>query len=169
MIAGVCGLEGRSGHRAGRELLAELYRRETGEPLPPILIRPGGKPSFQNSPWHFSISHTSRHAFCVLARERVGLDAEELDRRIAPGLAKKILSPEELRRYAQAEDKPRALITFWVLKEASAKLTGEGIRRYPNHTDFSLTDSRLFEAEGCVAALFSQSGRLLLPEELHVI
>ena len=32
-----CELNGKSGHEAGRELLAMLYFEETGQPLPPIL------------------------------------------------------------------------------------------------------------------------------------
>lgn len=37
MILGVTELRGRTGHAAGRELLAALYRRETGRDLPEIL------------------------------------------------------------------------------------------------------------------------------------
>ena len=81
MIFSWCALDGRTGHEAGRALLAELYRRETGEALPPIGITPRGKPFFADSPWHFSISHTRKHAFCVLDRENIAIDAEELDRR----------------------------------------------------------------------------------------
>ena len=47
-------LNGRTGHEAGRELLARLYRRETGEELPPILKTPRGKPFFETGGWYFS-------------------------------------------------------------------------------------------------------------------
>ena len=87
-----CELNGRSGHEAGRALLEALYRETTGLPLPPIVIGEWGKPCFVDSSWHFSISHTKNHAFCVLARENVAIDAEELDRRINQKLAEKILS-----------------------------------------------------------------------------
>ena len=63
----VCRLSGRTGHAAGRELLAELYREETGEALPPIRISKTGCPYFPGSPYCFSIAHTARHAACVLA------------------------------------------------------------------------------------------------------
>ena len=95
MILGVTELRGRTGHAAGRELLAALYRRETGRDLPEILTSPRGKPYFSQGDWHFSISHTPRRAFAVLAREPVGLDAEELDRPLSPRLPEKILSPGE--------------------------------------------------------------------------
>ncbi len=148
-----CPLEGISGHDAGRTLLAKLYREETGEDLPPIRIAARGKPYFQDSPYHFSITHTRRHAFCVLAKVPVGIDAEELDREVRLSLADKILSPGERAQFDAAEDKHRAFLTFWVLKEAAAKLTGEGLRGYPNHTDFSLEDPRVQELEGCLVAI----------------
>ena len=151
-----CDLSELSGHEAGRALLATLYRRETGEDLPEILITDRGKPYFPGNPWYFSISHTRHHAFCALSREPVGIDAEELDRDINPRLAEKILSPGEFARYESAADKHRALLTFWVLKEAAAKLSGEGLRGYPNHTDFSPDDPRVTEQHGCLLAVLTK-------------
>lgn len=156
MIFRWCALDGRTGHEAGRALLAELYRRETGEALPPIVITPRGKPFFADSPWHFSISHTRKHAFCVLDRENIAIDAEELDRRVNPRLAERILSPREKEQFEAAADKTRALLTFWVLKEAAAKLSGEGLRGFPNHTDFSLDDPRVREIGGCLVAILRE-------------
>ena len=149
-----CILEGETGHDAAYRLLEKLYREETGQNLPRILRTDRGKPYFCDSPYHFSIAHTPRHAFCVLARQNIAIDAEEADRKINPALAEKILSPGEKLRYGQASDKHRALLTFWVLKEAEAKLSGEGLRGYPNHTDFSLTDTRVQELDGCLVAIF---------------
>ena len=152
MRLGSCEIRGRSGHEAGRELLAALYREETGKEMPPIRVTDRGKPYFETGAWHFSISHTKRHAFCVLSKQPVGIDGEELDREINPRLAEKILSPGEKVQYDAARDKNRALLTFWVLKEAAAKLTGEGLRGYPNHTAFSLDDPRVREMDGCLVA-----------------
>lgn len=156
MIFSWCVLDGRTGHEAGRALLAELYCRETGEALPPIVITPRGKPFFADSPWHFSISHTRKHAFCVLDRENIAVDAEELDRPLNPRLAERILSPREKKQFEAAADKTRALLTFWVLKEAAAKLSGEGLRGFPNHTNFSLDDPRVREIEGCLVAILQE-------------
>lgn len=148
-----CELRGRSGHETGRALLAEAYRAETGGKMPPVLVTDRGKPCFETGEWHFSISHTRRHAFCVLSKRNVGIDAEELDRDIRLKLADKILSPGEKAQFDAAVDKRRALLTFWVLKEAAAKLTGEGLRGYPNHTDFRLDDPRVQEMDGCLVAV----------------
>lgn len=155
MILGCRPLEGLTGHEAGRRLLESLYRAQTGEALPAVAIAPGGKPYFENSSWHFSISHTRRRVFCVLARENVAVDAEELDRPINLRLAEKILSPGEKRQFDDAPDKRRALLTFWVLKEAEAKLSGLGLRGYPKDTSFSLEDPRVTEREGCLVAVLS--------------
>ena len=150
-----CELNGRGGHEAGRALLEALYREATGLPLPPIVIGEWGKPYFVDSGWHFSISHTKNHAFCALARENVAIDAEEFDRPINQKLAEKILSPGEKAQYDAAPDKARALLTFGVLKEAAAKLSGRGLRGYPNNTDFSLDDPRVREMDGCLVAIFT--------------
>lgn len=148
-----CKLNGQSGHEAGRQLLAKLYREQTGEEMPPILKTERGKPYFAGSKWYFSTSHTKGHAFCVLAQQPVGIDAEEMDRDINLKLADKILSPGERAQFDAAEDPRLALLTFWVLKEADAKCSGEGLRGYPNHTNFSLDDPRVTEMDGCLVAV----------------
>lgn len=151
-----CDLKGLTGHEAGRLLLKQLYREETGEDLPPVLVTQRGKPYFEASPLHFSISHTKKHAFCVLSYKEVGIDAEEKDREINLRLAEKILSPMEKTQFDAAEDKRLALLRFWVLKEAAAKATGEGLRGYPNKTNFSLDDPRVTEMDGCLVAVITE-------------
>ena len=151
-----CKLTGQTGHEAGRQLLATLYREETGEELPEIHRTDRGKPYFADSDWNFSISHTKQHAFCALSRKNIAIDAEELDRKINLSLSEKILSESEKQEFAAAENKKTALLTFWVLKEAAAKLSGEGLRGYPNHTNFSLDDPRVFETHGCFVAILKE-------------
>ena len=149
-------LNGRRGHEAGRELLARLYREETGEALPEIAVADRGKPYFADSPWHFSISHTKKHVFCVLSDRPVGLDAEEMDRKVDFRLTERILSETEKRRVDGAEDTRAALLRLWVLKEAAVKLTGEGLRGFPNRTDFDPQDSRIMMMDGCYVAVLEE-------------
>ena len=153
MMLAHCLLNGKSGHEAGRELLAALYREATGGQLPSIALTDRGKPWFPDSPWHFSITHTPNHAFCALSTHPIGIDAEEADRKINLRLAEKILSPMEKAQFDAAEDKKEALLTFWVLKEAAAKLSGFGLTGYPNHTEFSLKDPRVRHVDGCILAV----------------
>ena len=75
-------VDGISGHEAGRRLLVQMYRQETGHAPPDIVLLPRGKPHFVGDPLYFSISHTPRHVFCALSDRPIGIDAEELDRPI---------------------------------------------------------------------------------------
>lgn len=145
-------LNGRSGHEAGRQLLEKLYREYTGQECPEILTADRGKPYFAGNPVHFSISHTPRHVFCALSDRPIGIDAEETDRQVNLKLADKILSPAEKARFDGTRE---ALLRLWVLKEAAAKYTGEGLRGYPNHTDFDPNDPRIQEIDGCFVAVIT--------------
>ena len=157
MILGCMELGSLSGHEAGRLLLQKLWEEQVGGTLPEIAVTDRGKPYFVDSPWHFSISHTKKRVFCALSEQHVGIDAEEADRDINLRLADKILSPFEKEQFHRVEDKRTALLTFWVLKEAAAKLSGEGLRGYPNHTQFSLEDSRVSHMEGCLVAVLTDA------------
>ncbi len=156
MILGCMTLDGLSGHEAGRLLLKKLWQENMGGELPEIAIADRGKPYFVDCPWHFSISHTKRRVFCALAEVTVGIDAEEIDRNIDLRLADKILSPGEKAQFDAAEDQRLALLRFWVLKEAAAKLSGVGLRGYPNRTDFSLDDPRVRETDNCLVAIMTE-------------
>ena len=149
-------LRGRTGHEAGRELLARLYREETGEALPEIAVAERGKPYFVTGDLHFSISHTKNHVFCALSDGPVGLDAEEMDRDVNLRLAEKILSQSERARWEASADKRAALLRLWVLKEAAVKLSGEGLRGLTNHTDFDPGDPRVTVTDGCYVAVLEK-------------
>ena len=145
--------EKETGHEAGRRLLRQMYEEKFGQTMPEILMTNRGKPYFSDRSVHFSVSHTKQHAFCVLSHKPVGIDAEEIDRRIRPELAEKILSPAEKERYKKAADPRQALLRLWVLKEAAAKCSGEGLQGYPNTTDFDPADPRIQTIDGCFVAV----------------
>ena len=153
MQLGYCSLGAETGHEAGRKLLARMYEEKTGQKMPPIVTGERGKPYFEKDDCHFSLSHTPKMVFCVLADSPVGIDAECLDREIKLPLAEKILSHYEYAQYAKAADKRKALLTFWVLKEAAGKQTGEGINGYPNRTNFDVTDPRVQVIENHLVAI----------------
>lgn len=142
-------LFGENGHEAGRDLLRALV----GGELPEILLTPNGKPYFAGNMPHFSISHTPNYVFCCVSDRNIGIDAEEMDRRIDIRLAKRILSPSELEKYDGTE---AMLLKFWVLKEAAAKLSGEGLRGYPKDTDFSADDPRIRIIDNCLVAVMEE-------------
>ena len=144
------------GHTVAYQLLEKLWQEETGKPFPTIARTEKGKPYFLGEKLHFSITHTKTCAFCALSDRPVGIDAEPLTRKINPAHGQKLLSPEEYMQYENAADPNRALLTFWVLKEAEAKCTGEGIRIHPTHTTFSLTDARVQEMMDCLVAVIQE-------------
>ena len=149
-------LENQTGHEAGRELLAQLYAEEIGEPMPPILVTEQGKPYFAQGDWHFSISHTDTHAFCAISRQKIGIDAESMERVVDPRLGSRFLSEAEAQRLERAADKQTALLRFWVLKEAFAKLTGRGIGNWLKNTDFDYNDARITCVDGCFVAILEE-------------
>lgn len=153
LLAG-CAIGSSTGHDAGRALLRRLYQEFTGQgEMPPVRVSNSGKPYFEGNPVYFSISHTKRHAFCAVSSHPIGIDAEEADRNIDLRLADKILSPAERIHFEAAEEPQTALLKLWVLKEAQVKLTGEGLRGWPNHTKFSPDDPRVWEMDGCFVAV----------------
>ena len=148
-------LNGLDSRVAGKLLLAQMYEEPTGEAMPPIEKAPRGKPYFPGSDLHFSITHTKTTVFCALSDRDIGIDAEDLDRKVSPSLALKILSPAEYAQFelVPEEDRNEALLRFWVLKEAAAKCSGMGLRGYPNHTEFQLDDPRVQKLGGCMVAV----------------
>ena len=143
----------KQGHEDGRRLLQQLFETHVGGEMPPIAIGERGKPYFEGHPIHFSITHTPNHVFCALSHRPIGIDAEELNRKFSLRVADKILSPTEKAQLEAATDKSRALLTFWVLKEAAGKCSGQGINANPNQTAFTLDDPRVTEQEGCLVAV----------------
>ena len=156
-------LNGLDSRVAGKLLLARMYEELTGREMPPIEKAPRGKPYFPGSDLHFSITHTKTTVFCAIADREIGIDAEDLNRKVSPALAEKILSPHEYAQYKTVpeEDRNEALLRFWVLKEAEAKCSGLGLRGYPDHTEFDLEDPRVQKLAGCmVAVILAQDPRV---------
>ena len=164
-------LNGLDSRVAGKLLLAQMYEELTGEEMPPIEKAPRGKPYFPGSELHFSITHTKTTVFCAISDVPLGIDAEDLNRRVSPTLAQKILSPAEFAQYEAVpeEDRNEALLRFWVLKEAEAKCSGLGLRGYPDHTDFDLNDPRVSKIGDCIVAVIQaeepQVDDLTAPQE----
>ena len=156
-------LNGLDSRVAGKLLLARMYEELTGEEMPPIEKAPRGKPYFPGSKLHFSITHTKTTVFCAISDREIGIDAEDLTRKVSPNLAEKILSPYEYAQYraVPGEAQNEALLRFWVLKEAEAKCSGLGLRGYPDHTEFDLDDPRVQKLGGCMVAVIESESPLV--------
>lgn len=149
-------------HESVRLYLKPLYESIAGSPMPPLLREPGGKPYFGSSKLFCSLTHTKTAAFCALSDQPVGLDAEALTRQASPNLARKILSPGEYARWEAAQGPQKSLLTFWVLKEAYVKYTGEGLRKSFREVSFDLDTLRLLAPkEPLTFTLLEEAGHLL--------
>jgi hypothetical protein len=118
-----------------------------------LTLGEAGKPYFADGGPHFSISHTTNHAFCCVSERNIGIDAEEIGRRVDLRLADRFLSPYEKTLFDTAMDKKDCLLRLWVLKESYAKLTGRGVGNYLKSTDFSPDDPRIQIIDGCYVAV----------------
>lgn len=100
-----------------------------GLPAGDISFTVTGKPYFQDSDIHFSISHS--HAVCAMAiaDHPVGVDVEVIKKTYPPHLIERSLTDAEKAVY------DGDFTHIWCRKEAVAKMTGEGITGYPVNID----------------------------------
>lgn len=124
-------------HQRGRIECAFSYLllcdalRERGILEPPTFIygKEGqdGKPSLAEHPnLFFNLSHCKHAVACALADHPVGIDIEAMGR-YSERLAKYTMNEEECAEIEAAENKDVAFTRLWTMKEATMKLTGEGI------------------------------------------
>lgn len=93
--------------------------------------RERGKPYVAGGP-EFNLSHTASQVILAVAGEPVGLDVERIDRPVrGEALAAKFFSPHERSAIASLPQSARnaAFLRHWVCKEATVKLSGDGIYR----------------------------------------
>ena len=100
-----------------------------------------GKPelrySLNQSAIQFNLTHTHNLVSCAIARRRVGIDAEFLDRTLSQNTIAMFLSNDELELINRRDnaDRTKCALDLWTLKEAYLKGIGVGLHRDPK--DFS--------------------------------
>lgn len=153
-----CSVENAAPSAAAHALLERLYRYAYGEAMPPLVKESGGKPGFSGGRF-CSMTHTKRSAFCAISDQPVGIDAEERNRAVQPGLARRLYAPAERGKQTSEE-----MLRYWTLKEAYLKYTGEGLRRDLRELTFLFADGtpkllgselhfQQMEIFGCILAI----------------
>lgn len=113
---------------AAWSLLAEGLRMLGLETLPEVRFGRNGKPSFVNSPLHFSLSHSEKLAAVLISDEPCGVDVEQLRPEVAARLRERCLSDAERAHNCD-------FFEIWTKKECIAKLDGSGMRNHPSEVD----------------------------------
>lgn len=74
----------------------------------------------------FSLSHCKDFVAVAVSHSPVGVDIESLDRTVAPGLHRKVLTDTELEEYNRLDktQQPQYLLEKWCAKESLFKATG---------------------------------------------
>ena len=86
-----------------------------------------GKPFLKNYPdWNFNISHCKNAVCCVLSREEVGVDIEEI-KEYKETLAAYVCNEEELLSLHNSDNQADDFYRLWTKKEAVFKMLGSGI------------------------------------------
>ena len=130
-----------------------LIRAEAGEDEP--VLDEHGKPYFEGSGVHFSVSHSGRCAAIAVDDAEVGVDVEQLPDRDFLKIARRFYHPNELHDVEAAQDQPRAFTRIWTRKEAYLKQLGVGIT-----TDLSAFDTTSGELSARIAS-FDLDGYVL--------
>lgn len=132
-----------------------LARRVLGEHLGvapravPLGTDAAGKPvlAAPNVAWRVSLTHTHGLAACAVAEGvDVGVDAEDLDRRVdVERVARRALMPSELAARAGLDGVARRdrFFELWTLREAIAKATGAGLGRTLGKVELDLDGERV--------------------------
>ena len=109
-------------------MLCEGLKREYGLAVQPhFQIGEHGKPALQECPQiHFNISHCKAGIAVALGDVPVGIDIEAIGR-MNDSLARYVLNETEYARMLQSDNPAIEFTKFWTMKEAVAKLTGQGI------------------------------------------
>jgi len=124
-----------------RRLLA-LYLQSSPSEVK-ILREERGKPFVAGGP-HFNISHSAGRVFAAFSDAPVGLDVENLARKVSvEALADKFFFEDERAHIQSAEKRERKhlFLRYWVCKEASVKLSGDGIY-------YGLRDAHIILSDG---------------------
>ena len=108
-------------------LLQHALREEYGiNEVPEFVYNEFGKPSFQNLPINFSLSHCKDAVACAVFDHNIGIDVETIVP-YNPDVARRVCTAAELEMLEQSANKDVDFIKLWTVKEAISKYEGMGL------------------------------------------
>ncbi len=145
-------------HKNGLAVLDFALRETCGIDLSRQTIEKGlhGKPYFADrSDIHFNISHSGDLAAAAVCEYPVGVDIQ-VYRPVKDSLIKKLCSDTELQYIRSSDDKSRAFLQLWTLKESYIKATGDGMSFPMDEINFDIRRQNVKNA--AVGRFSNQSG-----------
>lgn len=95
--------------------------------IPEIRYTKYGKPYFENSPWHFNISHSGDIVVCAVTRDaELGVDVEMISD-VEIFSFKQHMTPRDWDLVVNATDRQQSFYEYWTNKEAALKADGRGL------------------------------------------
>lgn len=91
-----------------------------------IIYKNNGKPCFEKSYKHLSISHTKHYVAIAIADYPIGIDIESTNRK-AFSVIDSFLQPQETEVLLQSDSPTKEALMLWSAKEASFKLAAEKV------------------------------------------
>lgn len=122
-------------------------------PLPPVVFMENGKPYFEDSPLHFSISHSGNMAAVLISDDPCGVDIEQIRDDVSSRMTERCLHEDE--RLLGCN-----FFEIWTKKECISKLDGKGMPSRPR--EMNTTDSKYDGCFSCMHVTDSDGGAYML-------
>jgi 4'-phosphopantetheinyl transferase len=140
---------------ASRTLLRRVLAKYAGEEGAALRIRVegSGKPRLEHPSWlRFNLAHSPAMWVFAVSRDRdVGIDVEELDRRVnVAAVARRLFHPDELAALDRLpeEQRRRAFFRVWAQREAVVKTLGEGMLEHGREFSVEADPTRTVAVRG---------------------
>jgi phosphopantetheinyl transferase len=153
----------------GKQLIAHSYRLMYQQEIDWKKIdypESSAKPKYDGD-FHFNISHSGNILACASSSIELGLDIQQMGS--LEGLdIKSVLTENECMKVQKSENKLLSFWEYWVIKEATLKLTGEGL-----FGDFQGFKSISFDSKKNVCLTYKETivyaDKIIFPDNLDVL
>ncbi len=116
-----------------------------------ILIAKNGKPYLKAHPnVHFSLSHSGSLALCAVSDKNIGADVQQICD-FNEDICKRYFFSAEAEHVLNAktsEEKKERFFKLWTIKEASVKMTGDGLGGFKSLNTAAFADVKEYSLDG---------------------